>query len=250
MNLLRDLIDLIIPPLCCVCKRRLKNDEKILCTDCYSRIRLITPPYCERCGRPLPNLDINVCNTCIVEKHPFSYVRAVSPYEGIIEGLIILLKYNGKRQTSKILGGLMSKVVKMEETYRNCELIVPVPLHTTRKRERGYNQAELLGNELSSELNIPIIPDALIRTRATPSQTKLPTEHRKKNVLGAFSINKRRQELFRGKTVLLVDDVFTTGATLNECTKTLIKGKTTDVLGIVCAVAGWELAIKTSDKRP
>lgn len=125
-----------------------------------------------------------------------------------------------------------------EEFYSRCDLIVPVPLHNTRKRERGYNQAELLGRVISAELNIPIIKDALIRTRSTPSQTRLPPEERKKNVRGAFSINKIKAKLLKDKTILLVDDVYTTGATLKECTKTLKQAETGEIMGIVCAIAG------------
>jgi ComF family protein len=237
MHLLKDLIDLVLPPICCICRRRLKSDENIICNDCYSRIRLISLPYCERCGRSVPSPDIKVCNTCITEHHPCSYIRGVSPYDGIAENLIILLKYNGKRGTTKALTKLMTQVISKEEIYRNCEVIVPVPLHTTRKRERGYNQAELLGKELSAELNMPLISDALIRVRATPSQTKIPSEERRTNVQDAFAVNKRRIGLIRGKTVLLVDDVLTTGSTLNECARTLLEGDVKEVLGIVCAIA-------------
>jgi len=237
MHLLKDLINLILPPICYICRRRLKNEEDIICNDCYSRVRLISPPYCERCERPLPTPDIKVCNTCIIEPHPCSYIRGISPYDGITEHLIILLKYNGKRGTAKILGRLMTQVISNEEIYRNCEVIVPVPLHPTRIRERGYNQAELLGKELSVELNIPLISDALVRVRATPSQTKLSPEERIKNVKDAFAVNKRRAELINGKIVLLVDDVLTTGATLNECARTLLKGDIKEVLGIVSAIA-------------
>jgi len=237
MHLLKDLIDLILPPVCYICKRRLKSEENIICNDCYSRIRLLSPPYCERCGRPLPTPDIKVCNTCIIERHPCSYIRGISPYDGIAEHLIILLKYNGKIGTAKILGRLMIQAILKEEIYRNCNVILPVPLHTTRTRERGYNQAELLGKELSVELNIPLVSDALIRVRATPSQTKLPSEERATNVKDAFVVNKQRIELIKDKTVLLVDDVLTTGATLNECARTLLKGDVKEVLGIVSVIA-------------
>jgi len=237
MHLLKDLIDLLLPPVCYICKRRLKSEENIICNDCYSRIRLLSPPYCERCERPLPTPDIKVCDTCIIERHPCSYIRGISPYDGITEHLIILLKYNGKRGTAKILGRLMTQAILKEEIYRNCEVIVPVPLHPTRKRERGYNQAELLGKELSVELNIPLVSDALIRVRATPSQTKLPSEERATNVKDAFVVNKQKIKLIKDKTILLVDDVLTTGATLNECARTLLKGDIKEVLGIVSAIA-------------
>lgn len=131
----------------------------------------------------------------------------------------------------------MIQAILKEEIYRNCNVIVPVPLHTTRTRERGYNQAELLGKELSVELNIPLVSDALIRVRATPSQTKLPSEERATNVKDAFVVNKQRIELIKDKTILLVDDVLTTGATLNECARTLFKGDVKEVLGIVSVIA-------------
>lgn len=198
----------------------------------------MSPPYCERCGRPLPTPDIKVCNTCIIEHHLCSYIRGISPYDGIAKNLIILLKYKGKRGSAKILGKLMTKVISKEEIYRNCEVIVPVPLHPTRKRERGYNQADLLAKEISAGLNIPLISDALTCVRATFSQTKLSPKERVKNVKDAFAVNKRRAELINGKIVLLVDDVLTTGATLNECTTTLFnEGDIKEALGIVCAIA-------------
>ena len=237
MHIIKDLLDLFFPPLCYVCRRRLLVEEEILCGDCYSRIRVIAPPYCERCGKPVKDPSIKVCNNCIKEGHPCSYIRGVSPYDGIAEELIKILKYNKKEAISGVMGQLIVERIKEEENYKGVQVVVPVPLHPTRKRERGFNQAELLAKEIGKRLNIPLISDVLIRIRATPSQTKLSSKKRLENVKDAFSVNEKKLFDIKDKTVLLIDDVFTTGATLNECARTLIKkGGVSEVFGSVFAI--------------
>ena len=237
MQLLKDLLDLFLPPLCFVCTRRLLRDENILCNDCYSRIRDISSPYCKRCGRPVLYQNIKVCNLCIKEGYSCEYIRGISPYDGVVENLITLLKYSKKRVIAKVLGRLMAERVSEDEIYKKCDVIVPVPLHYSRKRERGFNQAEDLGREMGKILGIPFIKNGLIRVRATPSQTKLSPKERFLNVKGAFLINEKRLNAMKDRTILLIDDVFTTGATMNECAKALKEGEVGEVSGIVCAIA-------------
>jgi ComF family protein len=244
IRFLRDILDFVLPPLCSLCNRRLKDNEKLVCTDCLHRIRIISPPFCELCGKPVKSFNEKVCHRCAISPHKCSKIRAIGPYDGNLKNepytanlkhLIYLFKYSKKPALAKLLGKLMADTLKNDKTFEIPQVVVPVPLHKSRERERGYNQAKLLAEIVSSELNLPLITDALVRIRATQSQTKLSAKERKENVKGAFKVNLK--DSIKGKKILLVDDVFTTGATLDECATELLESGALDVSAVTCASA-------------
>lgn len=136
--------------------------------------------------------------------------------------IIHQFKYERRTAHSEGLASRMSKILPSYPWMNRIEIIVPVPLHSSRLRARGYNQSQLLADHLGNMFGIPVVCEVLVRVRPTPSQTKLSQVERLKNVAGAFQIH--HSELLKGKRILLVDDVITTGATMNECAKTLLKG--------------------------
>jgi len=156
-------------------------------------------------------------------------------YTGVLARLIHLLKYTRRLSLANRIGKLMSKLVIEDNFLRRAQLIIPVPLHPTRIRERGYNQSELLAKNLGECLNIPMSKKSLLRVRNTKSQTKLTPEQRKENVKGAFMV--RDTVDIVNKHILLVDDVATTGATLDECAVALINGGASAVYAVTCAAA-------------
>jgi competence protein ComFC len=223
MNVFRrfidNLLDIIYPKICLACKDRLNASsiDGLVCRQCWQKIKRNVPPFCHSCGRSLgrENLTKNICPACLKIKLHFD--RAFSPcvYEGVLKELIHAFKYNHKEHLGHTLSRLMSDFIKEFNLPMDfIDLIIPVPLHTTRMREREFNQAEVLGIHIAKEFNKPMAPCALRRNRYTKTQTDLDIDERVLNVKDSFSINKPRD--LRDKNILLVDDVLTTGATASE----------------------------------
>jgi ComF family protein len=203
------------------------------------------PPFCQFCWEPLDDPRLLVCNNCWSSFEPYGdfsikFHAHLRSLDTVMVGLlgeaaigdplnqiIHQLKYD-RRET--LAGGLAGRIAMQLEPLpwvSHVDVVVPVPLHPSRMRGRGYNQSQLIADHLGNMFNVSVVPKVLIRTRATESQTRLNKEQRRKNVAGAFRV--QFPDLITGHRILLVDDVVTTGATLNECAKTLRKAGALDV---------------------
>jgi len=218
-NLIRGLRDLIYPETCLVCKARLDiaTIEELVCLDCWTKIKRNLPPFCRRCGRHLEgdSLAKGICAGCI--RRPLYFDRAYSPciYEGVIKELIQEFKYNGKDYLGRVLGRLLVEFIgEYSLPIEVVDWIVPIPLHTVRLREREFNQANILGQYIAKACNKRILDNALVRNRHTKPQAELEGRERRENVKGIFSVKEKTS--VKGRNVLLVDDVLTTGATSSE----------------------------------
>lgn len=177
---------------------------------------------CKLCGRFSGSLEADgVCSECREEAPPFVLARGVASYEGPVRDALYRYKFAGGRELAKPLGELMAAMVVDLIPYRSLAGVVPVPLHPNRERERRFDQAALLASEIARWLRLRLITGALTRLRDTPSQTALSRASRQLNVAGAFVPGVAAAGL-AGQGVLLVDDVFTTGATTGECSRTLL----------------------------
>ncbi len=206
-------LDLLFPPVCLVCHRRISKAKDVLCPDCRDRTAVITDDYCTKCGTPLKE---SFCQSCAEHDYVFSFSRSVYQYGDVIQALIHELKYQGFNSPAKFLAEGMQSYTKDNHEYAGYDLVMSVPLHRVRKRERGYNQSELIARKLARSLDIPY-SEPVQRKYYTQSQTLLSSEERKHNLKDAFRARKNLQ----GKKIILVDDVFTTGSTVNEISKTL-----------------------------
>ena len=242
MKFFQPFIDLIYPPRCAICreflwKNRARKDQKelLFCETCFDGFSEITSPLCTVCGRPFAskNEEDHPCEDCLRKRPFFDMVRAPFLYEGGIMEAIHQFKYAGRAHLADSLGPLLASFVKewMEMTAE-C-LTIPVPLHPKRLRERGFNQSLLLARHVASLLRTELDFLSLRRIRYTQPQTGLKSEERKRNVRKAFEIT--NQEAVKGRNVLLVDDVTTTGSTLNECARVLSRAGAEKVCGIVLA---------------
>lgn len=233
--MLRSLIDLFFPPVCALCEEALCSGP--LCAGCLEKFeaKKITSPLCTSCGIPFPSSGANdhECGGCINGNIPFIRARSAYTYDGAVLEAIHKLKYRGKVTLACPLGALIAGAAILPEAAP--DLIVPVPLHKKRLRHRGFNQSLLLSREVSKALCVPLDYINLKRVRETEQQINLTALERVRNVSGAFEAG--RTEIFKGKKVLLVDDVFTTGATITECSRVLKKaGATVFALTLARAV--------------
>lgn len=228
---MKAIFDLILPPVCLVCHSRIEKSG-VLCESCRDSLALVESGYCRKCGSPIKD---EICETCAGTKLRFDFSRSVLQYGDVAQGLIHAMKYRGSRRSAHQLAGYMRDYLKGNKEYRDYDYVTAVPLHRVRRRERGYNQSELLAREVASELAIPYI-DAVKRRYYTLSQTNLNREQRKVNLKGAFRVS--RSGKISGKRIILIDDVFTTGTTVSEIAGTLHTGGAKQVAVLTACRAG------------
>ena len=211
---------LIYPPRCSFCRSPVGVQRRaFLCPDCERELRWIGAPQCPGCGLPYPaGGSSHLCEDCLRRPPFYDQARAVVVYQGQVTGAIHRFKYRKEYLLTEVLGWLGNRL-KWEKP--DFDYLIPVPLHPKRLRERGFNQALLLSKALEDIPPGKIKPRLLKRIRHTPPQVRLNPDERRQNVRGAFEL--KDPDGVRGKNILLVDDVFTTGATVNECARVLKK---------------------------
>ncbi len=221
-------VDLFLPPVCLLCGQLLPAaaNPQSFCTAC----RLAMPPLgksnCGRCAQPFPaSSSQHLCTTCLKRPTTFSNVYAACPYQGRVKEAIQQLKYRNQVNLAEPLGQILSESIATAEVGFEPDCIVPVPLHPTRLRQRGYNQALEISRPLARDLRVPIITGFLKRTLKTPPQQGLTAVERKNNLRNAFTLNKT----ISADKILLVDDVMTTGETVRECCRVLLQGNVKEV---------------------
>jgi ComF family protein len=214
--------DWIFPPSCILCRKSSHNGPSIfLCQNCAIGLFPILEPMCPRCGLPhaFSEGEPHLCGNCLKRKAFFDRARAAFYYESSGRELVIKFKFNKGFYLAPDLIRMAHDRITTQLNREDLDLIVPVPLHPKRLRNREYNQSLLLAREIKKILRLPILISALIRQRWTTPQTQLPMSQRARNVKNAFLV--KRPEMVADKRVLLVDDVFTSGSTVDECARKL-----------------------------
>lgn len=239
MNALtKSLIMFLYPAQCRHCGENLDpSDGHYICKTCWQEVEFINRPYCETCGYPWDQIALSgripSCSNC-PKSSQFRKARSVAQYDSAVGEAIRLLKYHGKTVMAKPLADLMFKAMPMFFGMEDYDYIIPVPSHKKRKRKRGYNPVELIGRRLSSVTGIPIETRSFIKIRNTRSQVDLSLKERLEEVKDAFDVPDPSR--IAEKKILLIDDVITSGSTVNESAKTLArKGevKYVDVFALV-----------------
>ena len=221
-------MDFLLPPTCPICHKKVDNTG--ICPKCFSELEFIGKQKCSICGRPLDAIvpGMTICGKCLKDPPHFHQAESVFKYNDTIKKLILPYKHSDSIE----LTGLFVKWISANssEMIAKNQIIIPVPLHWRRLFTRKYNQSALIAQRLAKKHNMLYAPLILVRSKYTSSQGHMSAKERKKNVKGVFSI--KYPELIKDKSVLLIDDVFTTGATVNECAKVLLKAgaKSVDVL--------------------
>ncbi len=227
----RRVADLILPPHCLACGKRVAG-AGALCSSCWGDLRLIEKPYCASLGIPFA-YDLGegaMSAEAIADPPPFARCRAVAAFDDIARRLVHGLKYRDRLDLAAWMAGWMARAGA--EVLEDAEAIVPVPLHRRRLWWRRFNQSALLAGEIARRAGKPLAPTALLRIKATPQQVGLSANERDLNVRGAFRVPKERRDEIAGRQVVLVDDVYTTGATAKAATRALLRGgaRSVDVL--------------------
>jgi ComF family protein len=230
------LLDFLYPPHCPVCEAwQPPAARAILCGACVDALMAVAGPRCDRCSAPVDGLpDGSPCRNC-AQWTDISFARAIvlSDFRGVAHDAIHGLKFNGIRQMGRFLGSRFAVHPDLQTKLAPLDLLIPVPLHGARQRERGYNQAEEIARGLASELHIPLVNDCLRRIRPTRQQAKLEAAERLENMTGAFAAASRLAA--SPHCIGLVDDVMTTGATLSACAEALRVVTGAQIIGLAIA---------------
>ncbi|HKB11161.1 MAG TPA: ComF family protein [Vicinamibacterales bacterium] len=227
------LASIVLAPSCAACDELLEHPTRgPVCERCWQSIRPLTPPICDRCGDALPtwrtvSTALACCPRCRRSARAIDRARAIGRYDGALRSVIHALKYEGRRALARPIAAMM--VRRGADVLDGAACVVPVPLHISRRRQRGFNQA----HDLARHIGLPVI-DALRRVHATPTQTGLSAAKRRRNVRDAFALTRAGSAL-TGLTVVLIDDVTTTGATLDACARVLKDAGVKDVRALTAA---------------
>lgn len=236
--------NLFLPVYCKACGVRILTEDNVFfCPDCWMRAPWIEPPYCTCCGKPHPGMialgnapEHFPCADCRETKHPrVDRVFAPAVYDDVVKTAVKLFKFGGRRQLARPMGEALRDMVRERMDPDLYELIIPVPLHPVRLRQRGFNQSLLLAQEVLPEFPGAALDSSLIRVRPTRAQSRLKPKERAENVRGAFAVT---GDTVKKKTILLVDDVVTTRETVTECARVLRRAGAArvDVLAFALAV--------------
>ncbi len=226
---MNNFLRILFPESCPVCTNPSTDHRTApICTECWQAIAPYEGPACQKCGKPLAS-DVSItCGDCLEDEPAFEWVRGFGIYDGALKKAITIFKYHGIRRLSKPLSDMM-----LDIKIPQAEAIVPVPLYKKRFRGREFNQSALLAVHLSRQTGIPVVLNSLVRIKDTVPQVGLSAKERRENIKNAFAVIGR--ELIQGKDVVLIDDVFTTGATVRECSRVLKKSGAGNIYAVTLA---------------
>ncbi len=227
-------VSFVFPITCAGCGDVLPADDKLrICARCFSEFKYVADGlFCGKCGKPLISGGAT-CWNCKKEKRSFDLIRSALIYDGITRGLLHKYKYKGCEHLSRLFGWFLASSLQSFPELKDFDVIIPVPMHKIRKISRGYNQSALAAYELSRAVKKEVFENVLNRSRFTRQQAKLTRSGRLENVADAFSI--KRPEIVHGKNVLLIDDVVTTCATIENCSRALKNAGAKKVYGLTIA---------------
>lgn len=218
------ILDIIFPQTrCAICRRPGRFGTRTpWCSDCKDNMEKLRHhlPICDKCGKYIES-ESGLCSDCKERAPAFEISRATGPYTDPYRIAIKVLKFMGKKNLAHQMGCMMAKVVRDEKRFWPIDLVVPVPASQGSLKQRGFSQTELLARQLAKKLKLKVGANLLVRVKDTPAQRELTREEREKNLQSAFDIKDRKK--VQGKSILLVDDVYTTGSTIRECTRILLE---------------------------
>ncbi|MBQ9065164.1 MAG: ComF family protein [Blautia sp.] len=225
-------LDILYPRRCPACNDILRPSGRLICPECERALKPIEGPVCMKCGSPVQEQE-EYCTECTKHSHIFRQGRGVFVYDDRWKASLERFKYYGSREFADFYAAAMVKWGGKSLKKWAPDVIVPVPLHISKERKRGFNQALLIAEEAGRRTGIPVSKTLLRKIKKTESQKKLDYAHRKRNLSGAFLASPEA----RGRIVLIVDDVYTTGSTMDECAGALLGAGAADVYFLTFCIA-------------
>jgi ComF family protein len=223
--LLHAILDILYPVRCPVCADIVVPKDRRICFGCEKKLNFISEPRCKKCSKPIEQDQKEYCSDCERKDYHFEYGYSLWVYNSVMMKSISDFKYRMKKEYARyyigqVIENYSKAIYKMEP-----DALVPVPIHKSKYRERGYNQAEILAKGIGKELGIPVLPNLLIRTKKTLPQKQLSDKERLKNLREAFRFNETEMKNHKKglKRILLIDDIYTTGSTIEACTNVLME---------------------------
>lgn len=231
-KLLREMAEIFYPPHCPVCDEIMRPGE-MLCESCRQKVHTVSEPVCKRCGKPLQNERLEYCTDCTKRSHAFRQGKAVFVYRGGIRESMYRFKYGNRREYAAFYAKEAAKLYKDWIRKNKIEVIVPIPMYLWKKRRRGYNQAEVFASALGRELGLPVEKNLIRRVRNTVPQKKLNDKERIRNLKNAFQLV---PDIVKYNQILLIDDIYTTGSTMDAVAGTLLCGGAKNIYFICISI--------------
>jgi ComF family protein len=233
-----DILDFVYPQSCPICRKPLARDENQVCHECWGTMTILPNSFCPYCKSFFEDENSVDEHHCLYLSRPedrlIPAVRSLGTFDDHYQTLIHRFKYGKNLPLGRRLAKRLGQSVSEMESFADYDLVVPVPLHRARYRERGFNQSEVLAEGVAESTGVSLATGALRRKKNTRDQTYLNALQRAENVKDAFAV--KESDRIDGKTIILVDDVMTTGATLNECARTLLSAGAVDIFAATLAV--------------
>jgi len=225
-------MNLIFPPRCPICDRIVKQGKKEICESCRLKVKYIREPRCLKCGKQLAEEEREYCRDCSVRPHLYRQGRALYDYS-TVAGAIYRFKYKGKREYAEVFGEELAYFLGDYIRHIQPDALIPVPMYATKERVRGYNQAKVLAKALGKHLNIPVETDLVRRVRNTRALKTLNSKERLNNLKNAFILSRNSVKL---KTIIIVDDIYTTGSTIDAMSEVLLAAGVRNIYYIALAI--------------
>ena len=226
----RELLHILYPVRCPICDRPVHTDFGChvypICDTCKGRVEYVKEPACKRCGKPITDERGEFCGDCLRKRHAFTQGKALWVYRGCVKQSIYRLKYSNRREYGLAYAQELARIYGGWIRRKGIDMIIPIPLHKKRRRQRGYNQAEIIAKELGRLLKLPVYGKLLVRNVYTRPQKELNDKERKNNLKKAFKIVQNNVQL---KHILLVDDIFTTGSTIDGAAEVMREAGASEV---------------------
>jgi ComF family protein len=242
LSLLKTVMDILYPRRCAICGEIVSLRGELACPGCKTKLNIIKEPRCKKCSKPIESDEKEYCHDC--EKKHFHYVKGYSlwVYDANMKKSISDFKFRGRKEYGEFYIRELINHYKNEILNIKPDALIPIPIHRSKKIQRGYNQAEIIAKGIGKELGIPVIDNLLIRDKKTLPQKQLNDKERLKNLEKAFSFSNEVGETNRNilRRVLLVDDIYTTGSTIEACTNILLGNTIEEVYFIsICIGKGY-----------
>lgn len=236
--MLQTVLDIIYPMRCPICGKIVIPKDQRICDPCKDKLQYISEPRCKKCSKPIEQEEKEYCSDC--ERKNFHFIKgyAVWVYDEAMRHSIAGFKYHNKREYANFYIEEMLRIHGDEIKRQSPDVIVPIPVHRSKYRERGYNQAEILARGLGKQLAIPVLSHLLVRNKKTLPQKQLSDRERLRNLQEAFEYNRTVADHFHKEInkILLVDDIFTTGSTIEACTNELLLNGVKDIRFITLCI--------------